>query len=66
MKPCIYGPDSHPEGTVICVNGRGLICVMGEWQETEQACDGEDGEVINRAAGGSPAQPADKLTKAKR
>ena len=65
MKPCIYGPDSHPEGTVICVNGRGLICVSGEWQETDQPCDGEDGVVHHQPAAGPPDRPADKLTKAK-
>jgi hypothetical protein len=65
MKPCIYGPESHPEGTVICVNGRGLQCVVGEWRETDQACDGDDGEVLHRVDTESPALPVQGLTKAR-
>lgn len=66
MKPCIYGSDSHPEGTVICVNGRGLKCVWGEWQETDQPCEGEDGAVHHLGESELLPQPDDLATKAKR
>jgi hypothetical protein len=38
LKPCIYGNETYPEGATICVNGRELRCVLGEWAETGHAC----------------------------
>jgi hypothetical protein len=68
MKPCIYGPDTFPEGTVICVNGRGLKCVLGEWQETGLPCEDEDGAVRSdldpNVSGPDAGNPP--VTKAKR
>ena len=68
MTSCIYGSESHPEGTVICVNGRGLKCLAGEWRETGTACDDEDGVVrfapkTSEPESGFAEQPT---TKAKR
>jgi hypothetical protein len=68
MKPCIYGQTSHPEGTVICVDGRGLLCVLGEWRETDQPCAEPDGTVrlspeANQSKTSAPDAP---VTKAKR
>jgi hypothetical protein len=44
LKPCIYGDQTHPEGAIICVSGRELLCVAGEWAETGRACSPATGE----------------------
>ncbi|WP_157694187.1 DUF1496 domain-containing protein [Hydrogenophaga crassostreae] len=60
MTTCIYGSETYEEGAVICVNGRGLRCVQGEWQETGQPC-GEadaDGDATGAAAPVAPRGPS--------
>ncbi|MGE0099088.1 MAG: DUF1496 domain-containing protein [Hydrogenophaga sp.] len=61
MKPCIYGDQTYPEGATICVNGRELLCVVGEWVETGHACADPaaepDAPERLREAPGSPRAP---------
>lgn len=59
LKPCIYGDQIYPEGGTICVNGRELRCVMGEWTETGHACANPGGENdAGRLVEGSDATSA--------
>ncbi|MCV0441191.1 MAG: YnjH family protein [Hydrogenophaga sp.] len=56
MKPCIYGDQTYPEGATVCVNGRELLCVAGEWTETGHACT--DATSQPAAEDRPPAPPA--------
>jgi hypothetical protein len=53
VTTCIYGTKSYSEGSTICVNGRGLKCVLGEWVETGSACTEAD-MVVDARQGSNP------------
>lgn len=60
-KPCIYGDRMYPEGGTICVNGRELRCVMGEWTETGHACTNPEGDDdAGRLPAGDDAPKGDR------
>jgi hypothetical protein len=36
---CVYGGVEYSEGSLICSNGRELVCDGGQWRENGYTCD---------------------------
>lgn len=41
---CEHGGEAYADGALVCVNGRELRCVGGEWRETGYACVSAEGD----------------------
>lgn len=51
---CVYEGVEYSEGSLVCANGRELVCRGDEWHENGESCVSDVSDVSEGASGLTP------------
>ncbi|MGV6393661.1 DUF1496 domain-containing protein [Pseudomonas caspiana] len=58
--PCIFEGLQYSEGSLVCANGRELVCRNDDWEENGELCEQPEGNSDAREASTSTPSESDR------